>query len=491
MSFGERPRRSPLPLILVGLVAVGAGVGFAVWSAGVVGAPVTLEVTAPVAVGQTGEVVVVAREPVRGIVDVVVEVSGPGVPPTTLAEIHEAPPARAWDAPSRTEARLAAPIGKRVWPELKEGTLTVVVKATSAGSWWKTPEPVEVKREIAVRLTPPTVSPLSSFVHVAQGGAEALVYEVGPTAVRDGVVVERVDGSTPWTFPGSPFPGGPPNKRLVLFAVPYDDEGPEDVVRGRVKVFAEDDVGNRATMTFIHKFFPRPMPKDEIVLKDAFLAKVTTEIFAQTPELAKSGDLLADYLVINRELRQKNNAALVALAARSTPRFLWKKTFQPFDNASVKGAFADRRTYRYNGAVVDTQDHLGFDLARVERSPVNAGNDGVVLLAGFLGIYGNCVVIDHGIGLMTLYAHLSSIDVKVGDAVTRGQVIGKTGATGLAGGDHLHFTTLLHGYAVNPIEWWDGHWIADRLKLKLGEALPWVESDDDATLPSVRRKKRR
>jgi murein DD-endopeptidase MepM/ murein hydrolase activator NlpD len=491
MSFGERPRRSPLPLILVGLVAVGAGAGVAVWSAGVVGDPVILEVTTPAAVGQTGEVVVTAKEPKRGLVDVTVEISGPGVPTTTLAELHEPPPARAWDGPGRTEASLTAPIGKRVWPELKEGTLTVVVKATSAGSWWKTPDPVEVKREIAVRLTPPTVSPLSSFVHVAQGGAEALVYEVGPTSKRDGVVVERVDGSTPWTFLGSPFPGGPANKRFVLFAVPYDDEGPEGAVRGRVKVFAEDEVGNRATTTFIHKFFPRPMPKDQIVLKDAFLTKVTSEIYAQTPDLAKSGDALADYLVVNRELRQKNNAALVELATRSAPEFLWKQTFQPFDNASIKGAFADRRTYTYNDAVVDTQDHLGFDLARVERSPVNAGNDGVVMQAGYFGIYGNCVVIDHGYGLMTLYAHLSSIDVKVGDAVTRGQVIGKTGATGLAGGDHLHFTTLLHGYAVNPIEWWDGHWIADRLKLKLGEALPWVESADDATLPGARRKKRR
>ncbi len=81
---------------------------------------------------------------------------------------------------------------------------------------------------------------------------------------------------------------------------------------------------------------------------------------------------------------------------------------------------------------------------------------------------------------MTLYAHLSAIAVKAGDAVSRGQVIGTTGATGLAGGDHLHFTTLVHGQAVNPIEWWDGHWIRDRVKLKLGDALPWSEATNAA-----------
>jgi murein DD-endopeptidase MepM/ murein hydrolase activator NlpD len=488
MTLGARPRRSLWPLAVLALVAACGIAGGALWTASVVGGPVELSIEAPRSVGREGTIVVVAREPLRGIVDVQVEISGPGVPTTTLAEVHEPAPAYAWSPPNRTEARLTAAVGRGVWPALQEGTLEVVVRATSAGSWWKTPAPSEARREITVKLTPPTVAPTSSFVHVAQGGAEAIVYQVGPGAVRDGVVVERVDGGTPWTFPGAPLPGADPQTRFVLFAVPYDDEGPLEAVRARVTLFAEDDVGNRATAPFVHLFFPRPMPKDEIVLKDAFLAKVTTEIFAQTPTLSRSGDVLNDYLLVNRELRKTNNAALVELAARSAPRFLWSKTFQPFDNASIKGAFADRRTYRYNDAVVDTQDHLGFDLARVERAPVNAANDGVVVQAGFFGIYGQCVVVDHGYGLMSLSAHLSRIDVKVGDVVTRGQTIGATGATGLAGGDHLHFTMLLHGYAVNPIEWWDGHWIADRLKRKLGEALPWTAQTDDPNLPARRRR---
>jgi murein DD-endopeptidase MepM/ murein hydrolase activator NlpD len=80
-----------------------------------------------------------------------------------------------------------------------------------------------------------------------------------------------------------------------------------------------------------------------------------------------------------------------------------------------------------------------------------------------LGIYGNCVVIDHGYGLQSLYGHLSEIGVKEGDAVQRGQVIGKSGQTGLAGGDHIHFSMLLEGVQIDPKEWWDAHWIADHV----------------------------
>ena len=136
-------------------------------------------------------------------------------------------------------------------------------------------------------------------------------------------------------------------------------------------------------------------------------------------------------------------------------------------------SFADRRSYVYGGREVDTQTHLGFDLASVARADVPAANDGVVVLAKYLGIYGNAVVVDHGYGLMSLYAHLSSISTEVGASVRRGEPLGRSGATGLAGGDHLHFSFLLQGLPVRPAEWWDSHWIEDRLKRKLGAALPF------------------
>ena len=134
---------------------------------------------------------------------------------------------------------------------------------------------------------------------------------------------------------------------------------------------------------------------------------------------------------------------------------------------AVESAFADQRTYIYNGKEVDQQVHLGFDLASFTNVKLVAANRGKVVYADELGIYGNCVIIDHGMGVQSLYGHLSSIGVKAGQMVEKEQEIGKSGMTGLAGGDHLHFTMLVNGNMVNPVEWWDAHWIQDRILRKL------------------------
>jgi murein DD-endopeptidase MepM/ murein hydrolase activator NlpD len=149
---------------------------------------------------------------------------------------------------------------------------------------------------------------------------------------------------------------------------------------------------------------------------------------------------------------------------------LWREGFSQLVNTAVQSRFADYRTYFHKGKEIDQQVHLGFDLASLQQAPVPAANRGIVVHANYLGIYGNCVIIDHGLGVQSLYAHLSTLDVKEGDTVEKGQVLGRTGVTGLAGGDHLHFTMLVNGVAVNPVEWWDSHWMEDRVFRKIREA---------------------
>ena len=149
---------------------------------------------------------------------------------------------------------------------------------------------------------------------------------------------------------------------------------------------------------------------------------------------------------------------------------LWRGPFQRMARAASAATFADHRIYMYGDREVDRQVHLGIDLASIPGAGVIAANAGRVMYAGYLGIYGNCVIVDHGMGVQTLYAHLSTMDVERGDSVRGGEAIGRSGMTGLAGGDHVHFTTLLAGRPVNPVEWWDPHWIADRIDRKLVEA---------------------
>jgi murein DD-endopeptidase MepM/ murein hydrolase activator NlpD len=98
---------------------------------------------------------------------------------------------------------------------------------------------------------------------------------------------------------------------------------------------------------------------------------------------------------------------------------------------------------------------------------VPAANSGVVVFTGELGIYGQTVILDHGFGLFTMYSHLSRITAQKGDRVAKDAVIGNTGSTGLAGGDHLHFSVLVQNTFVDPVEWWDPHWIKDNVMLKL------------------------
>jgi len=360
---------------------------------------------------------------------------------------------------------LTAEVGRETVKGLRAGEATIRVTAERAGSFFRRPDPVVREIKLPVRLAPPTLQIVSSFHYVNQGGSEVVVYRVGEGAIRDGVQ------SGGWWFPGFPMPGSDQQLRFAFFAVPYDKSDPSIV-----RLVAQDEVGNRAEAAFIDKFTPRPIKTDTIQVTDAFMNKVVPEILSQSPEIEDKGGLLQNYLQINRDLRRKNAQMLKELGAKSEQKFLWTQPFLPMPNAAITAAFADRRTYIYNDKPIDQQDHLGFDMASVERDAIPASNSGKVVLARFFGIYGNAVVIDHGYGVQSLYGHLSSIAVKEGQMVQRGQELGRSGQTGLAAGDHLHFTMLLQGLAITPVEWWDPHWIQDRVARKLGAALPYQES---------------
>jgi murein DD-endopeptidase MepM/ murein hydrolase activator NlpD len=127
----------------------------------------------------------------------------------------------------------------------------------------------------------------------------------------------------------------------------------------------------------------------------------------------------------------------------------------------------DGRTYTWRSRPISKAVHYGFDLASTSGAEVTAANDGVVVLAEDLGIYGQCVVVDHGLGVHSLYGHLSQTDVGVGDRVAKGGALGRSGATGLAGGDHLHFAILVGGQYVDPLEWWDPKWVRDHVEYRL------------------------
>lgn len=352
---------------------------------------------------------------------------------------------------------LEVEVGRDKIPEMKEGPAVIRAESTN-DSWAHFGKGRTTFQEITlpVVIKPPRVETVSARHYINQGGSECVAYRVSETAVESGVRVGNA------VFRGFPLPGGAPGDRFCIFAFPYNESATTVPL-----VYARDAADNESTTTFLFKLFPKKFPDQSLPITDEFLRRVVPAILAESPQVESENDLVKDFLQINGRLRRLDAAYLVEMSAGSKPERLWNGAFTQLGNSKVEAAFADHRAYVYNGKVIDHQDHLGFDLAVTANHPIEAANDGLVMLAKYFGIYGNTVVIDHGYGLMTLYAHLSSIDVKPGDAVKRGQVVGRSGATGLAGGDHLHFSVLVQGVSVNPIEWWDGHWIHDRIESKL------------------------
>jgi len=408
------------------------------------------------AIGRRTPINIEVSEHTRGLSRIRVELVQGDRTEALADRSYSLPSAFSFWSPASEQDTIRIEVGRETIKGLKAASASIRVTADRAGTWLRRPGPAVETLVLPVRLSPPSIQVLSTKTYVAQGGAEAVVYRVGDTAMHDGVRAGE------WWFPGSALPGGGKQDRFAIFAVPCDQTTPQ------VSLIAADDAGNEAQAGFIDQFFARPPRQDRIELNDSFLNKVVPEIMSHTPDFADRGSLVDNYLAINGDLRRKQDQELKALAGRSRPEFLWRQPFQSVPNAKVMASFAERRSYHYQGREIDRQVHLGYDLAVTRRTPVAAANGGVVVMARYFGIYGNTVIVDHGYGLMTLYGHLSSIGVAEGQTVARGDTLGQTGETGLAGGDHLHYSVLLQGLPINPVEWWDAHWIQDRIARKLG-----------------------
>jgi hypothetical protein len=360
---------------------------------------------------------------------------------------------------------ISARVGKREISALQSGAARIVVQASRPVLYGLRQTTADAVRDVDVRLEAPRVEVLSTFHYVNQGGAEFVVYRATPADVESGV---RVGDQTYVGFPGAGAGITTADARVAFFAVLHDQDP-----NAPITVYARDAAGNEAVAALDHRVFPKPFAHSRIEIDDRFLQRVVPAIAAATPDMALSTappDLAVSFLKINGDLRRRNGQTLVDLSKKTSPQMLWSEAFQPLGNAKVEAKFADSRTYLYQGREIDHQVHLGFDLAVTAHIPVVAANRGVVLYAAALGIYGNCIVLDHGLGVQSLYGHLSEIAVKVGDKVDKGQVMGRSGMTGLAAGDHLHFTMLVDGHPVNPVEWWDPKWMQDRVLRKISAA---------------------
>ena len=346
---------------------------------------------------------------------------------------------------------------------LKEGPAVLRISARDGSLWnYFGGNETVIEKNVSIDITPPTVELIADDRYVNFGGVGVIVYKSSADTVSSGV---RIGGHFFAGFQGQIKTH--PDHLIALFAHAHNVPA-----EARAVLVATDKAGNTREMPLVYELKNVKYRKSTIALSDNFLQKIAPLL---SDVGARQGAPKDVFIRINKGLRKENEDRITAITSKSTPSILWSGAFSQLSNSKVEANFADERTYTYNGEPIDTAYHLGYDLSVTKQYPVEAANSGAVAFAGDLGIYGSVVILDHGLGLFTLYGHLSSIDVKAGDSIKQRQIIGKTGETGMAAGDHLHYGVYLNGVAVLPVEWWDQKWITDNIQPKLegktGEAI--------------------
>jgi murein DD-endopeptidase MepM/ murein hydrolase activator NlpD len=332
-----------------------------------------------------------------------------------------------------------------------------------------------LEKNLTIDVTPPTLELLADDPYINFGGVGVVAYKPAADTAISGVQIGK------YFFPGYKGQTKDPANYLVFFAHPYD------VAEGeKANLIATDKAGNARQLALAYTLKGVKYKKSTIPISDEFIQSKVAPLVTDVATRQKSAKEI--FVAVNRGLRKENDDKLRAVGQKTTPKILWSGAFSQLSNSKVEANFADARTYIYQGEEIDKAYHLGFDLSVTKRYPIEAANSGIVTFTGDLGIYGNTVVIDHGLGLSTLYGHLSSIDVKEGEKVAQKQIIGKSGETGLAVGDHLHFGVYLNGIAVLPIEWWDEKWIRDNITPKLDGTN--VEAAEEPKVSADRKRRR-
>ena len=339
-----------------------------------------------------------------------------------------------------------------------EATLVVVVRDWSLRDGLSG-NSSELSTTLEIDTKPPRLEVASGLTYMYRGGSAAVRYRVEDEPTTDGVQVADA------FFPGHPLPGeaSDSRERVAIFAIPV-----EAPANPRVRVVASDAAGNVTEASFPVRIFERQFSTSSIPLSSRFLSEKVRPL-AESNGLA-GGTPEESFRLVNETLRRVNDERIRETARNTSPTRRWRGGFAQLRNSKVTSRFAEKRSYLWDERPISDAVHYGFDLASTSRARVTAANDGRVVFAGDLGIYGLCIILDHGLGVHSLYGHLSNLGVSTGETVSKGQAMGRSGATGLAGGDHLHFAILVGGQYVDPLEWWDPKWVRSHIEQRLHPA---------------------
>lgn len=345
--------------------------------------------------------------------------------------------------------------------QLPDGPFTLILEVTDASFMlFGKGNTTTLEIPLIMDTQPPRILVKTVTPGIRRGGSALIKYTLSEDVASTGVFVDDL------FFPAYKQENG---AYICLFPFPYSMTTSTYLPQ----IMAEDFGGNVTKSRLLVNRLNKTYKTDTLYVSDNFLEAKAQELIAMCPD---SGTLLDQYICANTTIREENKDFLFDIGRKSTNEFSWSGNFIRLPRAATMADFGENRTYKYKSVVndsndtnttIDKQTHLGVDLASVAEAPIPVASDGIVTYTGVLGIYGNIVTIDHGIGLTTIYSHLTDINVAVGDNVKQGDTLGTTGKTGLAGGDHVHFGVLVGGFPVNPMEWLDDKWLQNNIKSRL------------------------
>lgn len=313
----------------------------------------------------------------------------------------------------------------------------------------------------------PVLSVITSSYKIQKGGSAIVIFKASDSHMES----LKIQTNFGKTFTAQPF--YKPGYYASLLAWPVQAQS------FSATVVARDKAGNETKSAVPVRLKDHAYKVSNIELSDAFLDGKIAELANVYQQTIGVDDRLEQFRIINEKVRADNEKIIHQITSKVSNAMVSDfrpVPFYPLVNGQKVADFGDHRIYSYKGQEnVSQAYHMGLDLASVQMGPVKSSNGGRVIFAKPNGIYGNLPIIDHGFGLYTLYGHCSELHVQEKDRVVSQQEIAKTGMSGYAMGDHLHFGILVQGIEVRPEEWMDSKWIADNITNVIDSAKMFID----------------
>ena len=334
---------------------------------------------------------------------------------------------------------------------IKDKSIEIIVEAKDVSKWnFFKGNAVKQVFTLQIDKKRPRLSILSNSYKISRGGSALVIFKVDDENIDE----LYIKGNNDKKFIPQPFYKD--GYFISLLAWPVVDSS------FKATIIAKDKAGNVARSYVPLYLKQKDYRISKINLSDKFLKGKIADLAEEFEETQGVEGSLEQFKIINEDVRAKNEILIHELSSKISDKKISKfkiNKMYPLKNAQVVARFGDHRKYYYEGEYISESYHLGLDLASNAMAAIKPQNGGDVIYSDYNGLYGNMPMVDHGLGLYTLYGHCSSTKVNTGDELSKNETIANTGKSGYAMGDHLHFGVLVQGIEVRPQEWMDTQWI--------------------------------